>query len=70
MHYHVYITRRKLRVTEYIGIIDLTLPTSGDNEIAFEHAGERIRAKVVGAGKNKNPNGRADGLPPVELEEL
>jgi hypothetical protein len=68
MRYHVYVTRRKPRVTEYIGIIDLTLPTSGASEIALEHAGERIRAKVLGAGKDSNE--RADGLPLVELEEL
>jgi hypothetical protein len=65
MHYHVYVTWRKPRVTEYIGIIDLTLATSGENEIAFEHAGERIRARVKRSGVNPG-----NGLPMVELEEL
>jgi hypothetical protein len=65
MHYHVYVTRKKPRVTEYIGIIDLTLPPSSANEIAFEHAGERIRAKVKRSGVNPG-----NGLPMVELEEL
>jgi hypothetical protein len=33
MHYHVYVTRTKPDVTEYLGIIDRALPKSGENEI-------------------------------------
>jgi len=35
MHYHVYLTRKQPRVTEYLGVIDLSFP-SGADEITFD----------------------------------